>query len=308
MIQNYSKAIFLAVALVFLAMPGFSQKRVIKKPAKLAAKSLIMAVLNDGKTVEPIAYIDKGKLTAPIGGGDDRVLITAFNKANYPVGKAYTLYFGGAAVGSVTIKSSDATNECSANTAEVTSKTSRTALKGNVMALATNATLAKPGSGVRRLPTAAERAEIEALVRAELAKNNVPAAVLKSLKYQNLTALDVDGDGKIELVGSFWVEPSETQRALLAFIADKASDGKYSFGFADFKLVEKNEVMSGDMKDVDSGVYHERLLDIFDVDGDGVSEVFTYVMSFEGAGFNVYKRTGGEWKSIFEGSNYHCGY
>jgi len=192
--------------------------------------------------------------------------------------------------------------------ADVVTATKRTTLKGNIMALATNAKLAKPGSGVRRLPTVAERAEVELLVREELSRNNVPASSSKTLKYQNLTAVDVDGDGKVELVGSYWADTSAKSRALLAFIADLGTDGKYALGYSSFNSVEEGEVMSSDIKDIDTGVYHERLLDLFDVDGDGISEIFTYTMSFEGAGFNVYKRTGGKWASIYEFSNYHCGY
>ncbi len=153
-----------------------------------------------------------------------------------------------------------------------------------------------------------ERSEIEALVRAELVKEGVSASSAKTLKYQNLTALDVDDDGVAELVGSFWADTSATSRGLLFFIADKTDGGKYALGFSEFRDTKQADVMSGDIKDVDSGVYHERLLDVFDYDDDGVAEVFTYVQSFEGAGFNAYRREGGKWVLAFEGSNYHCGY
>jgi hypothetical protein len=292
---------------VFCALSGFAQKRIVKQPLK-AVKSLIVAVLNDGKTVEPIAILEKGKLTAPTNGSDSAEMIAAFNKTYYPVGKKYSLYFGGAVAGSVTITGSDSKRECSANMADVSSTTTRTPLKGNVMAIATGSTQKGKGSGVRRLPSTAERAEIDALVRDKFIENGVPEAVANNLKYQNLTALDVEGDKKIEFVGSFWVDPSAKSRALLFFIAEIGSDGKFKFGHSEFKKVAEEETMSSDIKDVDTGVYHERLLDIFDVDGDGVSEVFTYVMSFEGAGFNVYKRQAGMWNKMFEGSNYHCGY
>ena len=66
--------------------------------------------------------------------------------------------------------------------------------------------------------------------------------------------------------------------------------------------------MSGDIKNIDEGVYHELLLDVFDVNGDGVAEVFTNTASFEGAGFGVYSRAGNKWTKVFDGSNYHCGY
>ena len=66
--------------------------------------------------------------------------------------------------------------------------------------------------------------------------------------------------------------------------------------------------MSGDIKNIDEGIYHELLLDVFDVNGDGVAEIFTNTASFEGAGFGVYSRSGGKWTKSFDGSNYHCGY
>ncbi len=301
------KTILFVIAVVFIAGSVFGQRRTSRALQK-SAKALVVAVLNDGKTIEPIAYIENGKLSEPVNGSDDAAKIAAFNKTYYPVRKTYPMYFGGKPSGAVTVTSADHKRECSANMADVTTRTTRTTLKGNIMAIATNAPLKKPGSGVRRLPTAVERAEIENLVREHLMTNKVSADAVKILRYQNLTAVDVDDDGTAELIGSYWAETGPRSRALLAFIADKGPDGKYAFGFANYDAFDQEKVMSGDIKDVDTGVYHERLLDLFDVDGDGVSEVFTYVMSFEGAGFNVYKRQAGKWSAIFEGSNYHCGY
>ncbi len=269
---------------------------------------IIFAVLNDGKMVEPLAYVEGGKLTQPVSGGEEPARLTAFNRNYYKAKTSYRLIFGGANAGTVAIMSSDPKAECSANMAVVSIVSPRAKLRGNVMALATNVIATKKGSGVRRLPSAAERAQIEALVRSEFGKHKVPSSVIKTLKSHNLTALDVDSDGVAELVGTYWVDTSAASRALLFFIADKAADGKYSFGFTDFRNIKLDDVMSSDIKDVDSGVYHERLLDVFDFDNDGVAEVFTYIQSFEGAGFNAYRREAGKWTMIFEGSNYHCGY
>jgi hypothetical protein len=284
----------------------FAQKAKPKPPPK--TRPIVFAVINDGRTVEPVAYVEKGKLVQPVSGGEEPEKLGLFNKNYYRPKAAYRLIFGGANAGTVTVKSSDPKSECSANMAEVITVTSRAKLKGNVMALATNALATKKGSGVRRLPTASERSEIEALVRAEMVKEGVSATLAKTLKYQNLTAVDVDSDGVAELVGSFWVDSSATSRALLFFIADKSEGGKYAFGFSEFQNMKQEDVMSGEISAVDSGVYHERLLDVFDYDDDGVAEVFTYIQSFEGAGFNAYRREGGKWVLAFEGSNYHCGY
>ena len=95
---------------------------------------------------------------------------------------------------------------------------------------------------------------------------------------------------------------------MLFFIADRNADGKYAFGYSEFETFKQDDVMSGDIKALDNGIYHELLLDVFDYDGDGTGEVFTYVQAFEGVGFNAYRRAGGKWTRTFEGTNYHCAF
>jgi hypothetical protein len=293
---------------LLLASVSFAQKR-RSGVAKTKPRPIIFAVINDGQTIEPLAFIDKGTLEQAAGGDSEPKILTDFVKTYYQPKTVYRLVFGGADAGTVTVKSADAKAECSKNMAQVTVQSTKATLKGFRMALATNQAPDKNAvSGLRRLPTSAERAEIESLVRAEFAKQNIPDNIAKNLKYHNLTALDVDNDKRAELVGSFWVETSPTERGLLFFIAEKNTKGKYVFGYSEFKTIKKDEIMSGEMKNVDEGVYHERLLDALEYDGDASAEIFTYVQSFEGSSFNAYSRTDGKWTKSFEGSNYHCAY
>ena len=303
--KTFFAKIFLSFFIVVLAIsPIHAQKR---KPVKTNAKPIIFAVLNDGKSVEPIAAIDKGELTQVSDGADDGKKIAAFIKMYYQPKTTYQLIFGGAVDGTVSIKNSAPASDCAKNMAEVASVAKNAKLGGMVMALATSAPIDKTVKNTRRKPTPSERAEIETLVRAEFTKQKVAASAVKNLRYHNLTAIDVDSDGNAEMVGSFWVETSATERALLFFIADK-KDGKYSFGYSDFKNVKQDEVMSGNIKALDNGIYHELLIDYLDYTGDKVGEIFTYVEAFEGSGFNAYKREGGKWVKKFEGNNYHCGF
>ena len=258
--------------------------------------------------MEPLVVIEGGKPVAAISGDEDAAKIAAFHRQYYKPNSTFQLIFGGVGAGTVTVKSSNPKADCGPLMADVAYVSGKAKLKGNVMALATNAPAEKKESGLRRLPTAAERSDVEALVRAEMLGQKVSAAAIKTLKYQNLTAVDADGDGTAELVGSYWADTSPTSRALLFFIADKNDAGKYSFGYSEFQDLKKGDIMSGDVKDVDAGIYHERLLDLFDYDNDGVAEIFTYSQSFEGAGFNIYRREDGKWVKAFEGSNYHSAY
>ncbi len=299
---QFAKLFLCSLFIFSVVSPIAAQRRAPAKP-----KPIVFAVLNDGKIVEPIAFIDKGKLIQVLDGAEESMTTEIFARTYYKPKTVYRLVFGGFDAGSVTIKSNDPKAECSSKMANVEILSLRAKLKGKIMSLATNAPL-KKGSGVRRLPTAAERTEIESLVRAEFIKQKVPASAAKNLKYHNLTALDVDSDGKIELVGSFWAEPSAATRAVLFFIAEKNAAGKYEFGYSEFRNINQDEVMSGEISALDDGVYHELLLDALEYDGDTTAEIFTFTQSFEGAGFNAYSRREGKWLKAFGAYSYRCGY
>jgi len=295
----------LIVLISVSAVAAQKHSKAVKPKAK--AKPIVFAVLNDGTTLEPIGEIDKGKLTATANGGDEPKTLTNFTDTYYKPKTVYHLIFGAAKNGTATIVTSSAESDCAKNMATVTAQSAKAKLKGFVMALATSETPVKAASGVRRLPTPTERAEIETLVRAELIKQGVSANTAKNLKYYNLTALDVDADGTAEMVGSFWTETSAKERNLLFFIAEKDADGKYKFGYSDYKKVTSDEVMSGELKDLDE-LGGELLLDALEYNGDSTAEIFTINKAFEGNNFQVYSRRDGKWTKVFEGYNYHCAY
>lgn len=294
--KNYPNYLLSLLVLFSLAAPAFAQR---------GRKPIVFAVLNDGKTLEPIAYVDKKELTTAVDGASDQKTLKSFSALYYKPKTVYRLIFGGSNTGTVSVIKNDPTVECSSSVAEAQAVSKTTKLGGFVMGLATSVVVKSPSSGVRRRPTLAERTEVEALVSAEFATKNVTA---KTLRYHNLTALDLDNDKKIELVGSYWTEIDKTTRALLFFIAEKNAAGKYEIGYGEFRNVKQDEVMSGEIKSVDEGVYHELLLDVLDYDDDGRAEVFTYIQGFEGSSFNAYRKKDGKWSRAYEGASYHCGY
>ncbi len=300
--HNLRSSFVLFLILAVFVTGSIAQK---KKPAKSSPKTTIFAVLSDGRALEPIAHINKGKLEATVNGSDDSKKVAAFDNTYYKPKTTYTLIFGGANAGTVAVKSADPNADCSRNMAEITTNSTKGSIKGLVMALATNAAVRSKAASYRRRPTEAEKDEIEVLVRKEYTKQKLTP---DTLHYHNLTAIDVDNDGKAEIVGSYWVDIDKLTRGLLFFIAEKDAKGKYFMGYDEYRKVDQADVMSGDITSVDEGVYHELLLDSFDYDGDGTAEIFTYTQSFEGSGFNVYKRKGDKWSSTYENSNYHCGY
>ena len=291
--------LFVAVGISFAQRRG---RRPQTKP-----KAIIFAVVEDGKQIEPITYIEKGKLK---GVGDDQITqenAPNFVKTFYRRGTKYNMIFGGDDVGTVTVVKDLAATDCAKNQADISIQ-SATKPKGFVMALATNADAKRGVKGLRQLPTSAERAEIEKLVMAEMTAKNVPVKNIGELRYHNLTKINVDNDKNAEFVGSYWYNTGDKKRSLLFFIADKKANGKITMPFSKFEEFSETDVASGDIKSLDEGMYHELLIDMFDYDGDGTAEIFTVAHAFEGNNFNVYKRIGGKWTRVLETSNYHCAF
>lgn len=296
--MNFKKYLTFFFVILLLVTSAVAQK-----PSKK-----IFAVVNDGKQVEPVAFVVNGKLT---GIGDDVVRAEnnpQFAKTHYKPRTKYNLIFGGANAGTVTVIKDLSGSDCAGNQAEISVQSKRVKPKGFVMALATDTPAKRTFKGVRRLPLVTERAQIEELVMAEMKSRKVPVKNTGELRYHNLTKLDVDDDGNFEFVGSYWYNTGEKKRSLLFFIADKDTNGNFSLSFKKFEEFGEEDVMSNDINDLDSGIYHELLLDVYDFDGDGVSEVFTVTKAFEGNNFNVYQRKNGSWSRILETSNYHCAF
>lgn len=293
--------IFAVFALCVFVLASSANAQKTKQSAAQKRPTAVFAVIDNGKYIEPIGKIEKGKL---VQFGDT----PNFGKTFYAPNTNYTLVFAGGPDGKVSVTKSLVGTECAGNTAEVSVTSTKAKLKGFVMGLGTNALIKAKTPGVRRLPTATERTEIESLVRAEFKKQGVSDSAVKKLDYHNLTAIDVDRDGTPELVGSFWVAPTENDRNLLFFIAEKSSGGSYGFALSEYEAFTPDDIMSGKAKDLDNGILHELLLDSLDVDGDGVGEIFTTTQAFEGRNFDVYRRAGGKWVKAFQSRNHRCGY
>lgn len=257
----------------------------------------------------PFVIIENGQFKQPIAGDSDEAEMNNFASAYYSKGQKYRVLFGGAEAGSLTVKESNKDKECSRSGADVTLR-STAKLNRNVMALATNSETLGKTKSTRRSPTPAERAALMPLVRATYKQKGVPAALLPSLMTINLTALDVDNDGKSELIGSFVVKKQRGGAARYAlFLYAEPQGNSYRTTVLQYERYTDNDLMSGATIDaIENGVYLERLIDVLDLDGDGTSEVVTERDGFEGDSYFIYKKQSGKWNQIYEFSNYRCAF
>ena len=260
-------------------------------------------------SIVPFVIIENGQFKQPIAGDSDADEITRFVNTYYSKGQRYRVLFGGSEAGSLTVSKSNKEEECARTSADAVLK-AQTKLNRNVMALATNSSSLGKAKNTRRPPTAAERAALMPLVKAAYREKGVPAALLPSLMVINLTALDLDNDGKSELIGSFVVKKQKGGAARYAlFLFAEPEGNSYRTTVLQYDRFTKDDIMSGaEITAIEEGVYLNRLVDVLDLDGDGMSEVVVVRDGLEGDGYYIYKKQGGSWKQVYEFSNYRCGF
>jgi hypothetical protein len=204
----------------------------------------------------------------------------------FATGRTYRLIFGGGDAGSVTVKKWS--EGCNSVHAEVGLKTSAR-LGGPVRALATNSDSLGKGASARRAPTDAERASVMTLVKSIYKQNRTPASLISGIKITNLTATDLDGDGKYEFIGSFASAAKNKFERDLFLIAKPQGAGMRA-DLAKFQAYQPPP---------ETFLHSIDFVDQLDLDGNGVGEVFAIQGAFDGYAYLIFKKVGGRWREVY---------
>jgi hypothetical protein len=261
-------------------------------------------------SIKPILMIDQGSYKNPVAGDSDAEEISRFATDYYQKGQKYRVLFGGAEAGTLTVKRSTKDQECMRTEAEVSMQSSAR-LNTNVMALATNLDSLGSAKASRRAPTASERSAVLPLAQNAFKQKGVAASLLPSLDTVNLTAMDLNGDGKAELIGSYVVKKrTGGQERYVLFLLAEPQGNSYTAALTQYAHYTQKDIMSGGEIDAigQGGLYTERLVDQLDLDKDGAAEVVTITNGFEGDSYTIYGRKSGGWQKIYEFGNYRCAF
>jgi hypothetical protein len=307
--------LLLAICLALASMLSVSAPRANAGLTGSQASTVVFVVSSSratpgAATIVPILIIEQGGYKQPVAGDSDAEEISRFATDYYGKGQKYRLLSGGGSAGTLTVKASTKDSECLRTGAEVSLQT-QAKLNTNVMALATNSESLGRAQGSRRAPTAAERASVLALAQDTYKQKGVPASLLPSMDTVNLTASDLNGDGKAELIGSFVVKKTKGgQERYVLFLLAEPTGSSYRAALANYDRFTSKDIMSGASIDVvgQGGVYTERFIDQLDLDGDGTSEVITIKLGLEGDGYYMYRKQQGQWQKLYEFSNYKCAF
>jgi len=229
----------------------------------------------------PVAVYHAGSFSDPLGGGPDA---EPFLLSFLSSGREYRVLSGGMDVGTMTVEGR-LCDRCPEAWVHLDAKARPT---GNVMALATDAPRVARAAGFRRAPESDQRTASLAIAKEALGRHGVTPAELAALKIVNLTATDLDGDGKAELIGSY-----QLGRHDLFQLLEPSPDG-FRTAVERYNFLEDAQTVRQD----------ERLVDHADLDGDGVGEVVTIRGSSDGFDYAVYQKKEGRWRQVYEGGGF----
>jgi len=239
-------------------------------------------------TMDVVVVVENGKLRPPFA-EQDATSSELFARKYFAAGRKYRLTFGGGEIGSATVKKFE--QGCNNVHATVIAQ-GGTKIRGAIMGLATTSETLGRKESSRRAPTAEERAAVMQLVNEIYRARKVTPAMLRLLSTTNLVATDLNGDGKVELVGSFLIQTKTKARRDLLLIAEQQAAMPLTFKAA---LVDYQSYTLPP-EEFDSAI---DFVDQLDLDGDGTAEVITRQNGFDAYGYLIYKKQMGRWKRVY---------
>ena len=256
--------------------------------AQTRKQTVILAVSSESGvgSIDALAVVAGKQLRSPYS-DEQKDRQKTFAEEYFKKGTVYRLIFGGGDAGSATV---NGWNEGCNNVHAQASISTSARLGGKVMALATNSDTLGKRSISRRPPTDAERAAAFTLMKSIYKQHRTPANLMSAIKVTNLTATDLNGDGKYELVGSFTLAAKNKFERDLFLIATPQGTGLRA-EFAKFQAYQPPP--EGFLSSID-------FIDQVDIDGDGVGEVFTTMGAFDGYALLAFKKVGGRWRQVHD--------
>jgi hypothetical protein len=243
--------------------------------------------------IEPIVVVRRGVFARPpVAEGDApnvEVEAKKFISQYFRAGRRLRLIFGGGDAGTLAVRKYVEPG-CVGMYAEV-SLDSPVKLGGQVQALATDS-----DAPARRAPTEAERSAAQELARAAFTRAGVGPGPLQRMEVVNLTAVDLDRDGRFELVGGFRVDRSNRNSA------------DFNTLFVIFEPVGERfrPALTWSHRGGEGEYSDRRLVDYLDLDGDGVAEVIAEGTYYESNDYVIYRKQRGRWRSVYQGGGGGC--
>jgi hypothetical protein len=215
----------------------------------------------------------------------------------YTVGTKYAVMRSGVPSGTVTVLPSD-NNTCQEITrlAERSGKAAAPWRAADAIAAA-SFEWPKRRASFRAL-SAAENLQMLGVIRRIFLLKAVPAAALDAIKSENVVAADLNGDGRIDFIGSFDVRDDRNTHNLFAVVMRDARGGLRA------DVIRYDRTLNS--KD-DAAARNWTLVDVEDFDGDGIDEIIVEGHGWEWSWYDIMKlKREADWEVVYSGGGSGC--
>jgi hypothetical protein len=236
--------------------------------------------------MDAIVLLENGKLRRPYPEQTEAAQ-QKFGERYFKAGRTLHVTFGGGEIGTAILKGFQA--GCN-NIHARADLSDNGRLPSHLSALATDSEWLGRKASSRRAPSETERAAVMKVVRQIYVGHGTSRSLLQSITTTNLTATDLNGDGKLELIGSFVLQTKAKARRDLLLIAEPQSAATFKAGLVDFQSYKLPAEEFDSARD---------FIDQLDLDGDNVAEVFVQQHGFDGYAYAIYKKVLGRWREIY---------
>jgi hypothetical protein len=227
----------------------------------------------------------------------------AFTMDYFPPGKTYLLFSNNKKIGLAVVTEPDTMHACLQIVARADLRFSGLVTLGSAdHALAVNDERQRDKSTKLREPSTDDSASALKAGRFFLSSQRVKESLLRQMKLSHLRAVDLNGDGKVELVANFETTEIVKQKDFewnkeysLSLILAESDVGKWNIIYSDYyegKSEEENR--------------RQEIVDVLDVDGDGICEVVFKNYFYEAWNYTIVSKAGGKWKVVFNGGGGGC--
>lgn len=175
-------------------------------------------------------------------------------------------------------------------------------LGSDAFALATNSPQITTHPNYRRAATGAEITAALDTVGEILTGKGVSADRLIDVKTESLTFTAVDEKFEGILIGSFSLKTKTDGYKLFIILGKK--DGRFQTQYLEYETHPLKELTAEMSEWLDRPI--QNFVDQLDLDGDGIDELVTVSIGYEGGDFVVYKLQGEKWVQVFRGGEGGC--
>ena len=289
-------ALLLLTTIFATSVSVYGQRRSGPQPPAQTVIFLVTPLEGRSAYVEPIVVINRGRYQDPPYLEPYR---EPFNSGYFRKDQTHSLLYGARRVGKITIEK-PTERGCAEWGAARARRESTVEFK---LALATNNARLGKQRTLRRAPTNSERQTAFNFARSILRRKRVSASLVATLKAEDLIATDLDGDGRAELVGNFYIGPTPSEGisdySLLLLLEPQGAAG-YRVGLARYYHNQEKYRQA-------SGAQDDQYLDQLDLDGDGTDEILIRTGYWEAWSYSIYKKQRrGAWRRVYQGGGGGC--